>query len=870
MARLSGKALAAIALTLIVACPLIVGYAMASTTEEKEVWQSGETMSLNGAILNSTEPIYSQYDGSMNNAEFYLVDKTSSALSLTAPKYASVSSTYSSLPEYTTEASDVLSYNDAKLTGVTMPTIDSWGYTSDDFAGTVSAQTETQTLGGYALDVVISDIYQDAGAAAHLGKGNCYRITVSGADVQMSVFSVNIDGTASETVTLGDGDLILAYPHGYRISGSVWQWFYTVTVGGKTWDADDLAYKIHVPATSSLSIVKVSPYVFAPATQSWITNLPAGSTIYTSSDSTGQTVSNVIKTASATSVAFDAASSTLHVGDDTYSDVHAIVLIPSNLALNLTFHWLTSGPHPPLDSAYDYALTAPYTYIAPNHNATTTGSYATSRLVIQPTMTDGTAPTAIMGNFNVAVVKSSDTTWSLYTQRLLGVIPGGAWTYIGEITGLRIAAFASYVDESGSSTASPTDYSKASVGTWQYANLPLDKNTYVLGTGVPFSAKIVQDDGTVTYASSQSGVRWNASEATLSTGTLTGISSVSIAVGAIFSESYDKIPAYHLVPSGQYADWALGWAVPSSTSARAYWANEQINSSVAFYATIPSGSSISLAPANDWTVSNDQMLTIARSSAGTVTVVFGTETQTLGGYATIEIVVSSAGFDVYGLASVPAFGSEPVRYNHLHVDRSVPGDFRLIEISASSDVHFVVHTSSVVSGSFPSTKDCTLDVSALYPGKSYIMEITSVGIYGTSLTVGGQTLPVSGNSLTLPDGTSHRILHMIISSLRTDDGYAMLIDDTKIGTTQDAASVGFDGRWSLAISGYEMDSQTKSVTHWAPGVMGLSDDARHTVGLAVALCCLIGLGLYGARSGVKMLWLIMACGLGAIVLLAMM
>ena len=386
---------------------------------------------------------------------------------------------------------------------------------------------------------------------------------------------------------------------------------------------------------------------------------------------------------------------------------------------------------------------------------------------------------------------------------------------------------------------------------------------------MPFSVRVVQDDGTVTYASSQSGVRWNASEATLSTGTLTGISSVSIAVGAIFSKSYDKIPAYHLVPSGLYADWALGWAVPSSTSARAYWANEQVNSSVALYATIPSGSSISLAPANDWAVSNDQMLTIARSSAGTVTVAFGTETQTLGGYATIEIVVSSTGFEVYGLASVPAFGSEPVRYNHLHVDNRF-GDFRLIEISASSDVHFVVHTSSVVSGSFPSTKDCILDVSALYPGKSYIMEITSVGIYGTSLTVGGQTLPVSGNSLTLPDGTSHRILHMTISSLRTDGGYAMLIDDTKIGTTQDAASVGFDGRWSLAISGYEMDSQTKSVTHWAPGVMGLSDDARHTVGLAVALCCLIGLGLYGARSGVKMLWLIMACGLGAVVLLAMM
>ena len=867
MARLSGKALAAIALTLIVACPLIVGYAMASTTEEKEVWQSGEIMSLNGAILNSTEPIYSQYDGSMNNAEFYLVDKTSSALSLTAPKYVSVSSTYSSLPEYTTEASDVLSYNDAKLTGVTMPTIESWGYTSNDFAGTVSAQTETQTLGGYALDVVISDIYEDAGAAAHLGKGNCYRITVSGAGVQMSVFSVKIDGTASETVTLKDGDLILAYPHGYQISGKVWQWLYTVTVGDKTWDADDLAYEIHVPATSSLSIVKMRPYV-ATATQSWITSLPAGSTIYTSSDSTGQTVSNVIKTASATSVAFDAALDTLHVGDDTYSDVHAVVLIPSNLALKLTFHWLTSEPHAALDSAYDYALTAPYTYIAPNHNATTTGSYTTSRLVIQPTMTDGTVQTAIMGNFNAAVVKSSDTTWSLYTQRLLGVIPNGAWTYIGEITGLRIAAFAAYVDESGSSTASPTDYSKASVGTWQYAGLPLDKNTYVLGTGVPFSVKIVQDDGTVTYASSQSGVRWNASEATLSTGTLTGISSVSIAVGAIFSQSYDKIPAYHLVPSGQYADWALGWAVPSSTSARTYWANEQVNSSVALFATIPSGSSISLAPANNWAVSNDQMLTIARSSAGAVTVAFGTETQTLGGYATIEIVVSSTGFEVYGLASVPAFGSEPVRYNHLHVGNDI-GDFRLIEISASSDVHFVVHTSSVVSGSFPSTKDCILDVSALYPGKSYMMEITSVGIYGTSLTVGGQTLPVSGNSLTLPDGTSHRILHMTISSLRTDDGYAMLIDDTKIGTTQDAASVGFDGRWSLAISGYEMDSQTKSVTHWAPGVMGLSDDARHTVGLAVALCCLIGLGLYGARSGVKMLWLIMACGLGAVILLAM-
>ena len=72
MARLSGKALAAIALTLIVCAPIAIGYAMASEDEEVTNWQSSDNIKVNDLLLNSTQPIYTDYSGSLNNADLLL------------------------------------------------------------------------------------------------------------------------------------------------------------------------------------------------------------------------------------------------------------------------------------------------------------------------------------------------------------------------------------------------------------------------------------------------------------------------------------------------------------------------------------------------------------------------------------------------------------------------------------------------------------------------------------------------------------------------------------------------------------------------------------------------------------------------------
>lgn len=63
----STKAIAAIALTLVVACPIALGYVLSINEEETTAWETTEQYNISDYLLNSSTPYYQIYTGPNNN-----------------------------------------------------------------------------------------------------------------------------------------------------------------------------------------------------------------------------------------------------------------------------------------------------------------------------------------------------------------------------------------------------------------------------------------------------------------------------------------------------------------------------------------------------------------------------------------------------------------------------------------------------------------------------------------------------------------------------------------------------------------------------------------------------------------------------------
>lgn len=91
----STKALAAIALTLIIAMPIGIGFLTAIHQEETDSWQTTSSSKISDLMLNHQSPYYGSYKGTSNNSALLDGD------ALTAPTYIMSTTTYTTLPIYT-------------------------------------------------------------------------------------------------------------------------------------------------------------------------------------------------------------------------------------------------------------------------------------------------------------------------------------------------------------------------------------------------------------------------------------------------------------------------------------------------------------------------------------------------------------------------------------------------------------------------------------------------------------------------------------------------------------------------------------------------------------------------------------------------
>lgn len=350
-------------------------------------------------------------------------------------------------------------------------------------------------------------------------------------------------------------------------------------------------------------------------------------------------------------------------------------------------------------------------------------------------------------------------------------------------------------------------------------------------------------------------------------GTLDGYTTVSNVGGKVSFNKDTTATITSTFDDGLYADVSDGWNLPTNQED---WTNNQTNRSALFTVYLPDNAMIR--------IGNTEII----NTSGTVTATYRVyppipdytpPVYTFGNYSYFQMLVNADGLTLYGLDSWPRMDRTPVSYNTLEVPWGPrAGDFSgftAIGIYVDDfDTRFRVDSTEILSGYFPDTLDATLDLNHLYPGRSYDLKLNSIGVYGDTITLAGQSYDVNLGRISV-NGHTVALKGATISSYRSGDHFVNTINGIALDDTAAPASVYFGGEWSLTATAILMVEVTGERTEWNPGEFAFDKRDFAAVGMLVAGACLVGLGIYGQRSGVKIGLLLLICGGAALIYLTM-
>ena len=357
--------------------------------------------------------------------------------------------------------------------------------------------------------------------------------------------------------------------------------------------------------------------------------------------------------------------------------------------------------------------------------------------------------------------------------------------------------------------------------------------------------------------------------------------SVNGATVTVGSTSYTNVTAVnvagvssiymtYLTPTGNYADPNYGWGVPEPPSTavyRTWWMNNFANQSVTFLMKFTNDAETYLSPTNEYVGSPLQIYKIA-SSGGMIYV----NDTLLGGYSSIMVKIATDGTTVSGITSWPSMGVNPSPLNTINLSGTT-SYFNKVELSMvdadRNHVSFRVNASDVLAGYFPSTKDYTLSMADLYPEKSYSLKLNSIGVYGDSINIGSTAFGVTSGRINV-DGHLVPLKGAVIKSINKGGVYENTINGYALADSSTPASITFGGEWSLTVTGNTLKEVHPTHMEWAPGEFAFDKRDFAAVGMLVAGGCLVGLGMIGQRSGVKIGVLLLICGGAALVYLTIL
>lgn len=317
-----------------------------------------------------------------------------------------------------------------------------------------------------------------------------------------------------------------------------------------------------------------------------------------------------------------------------------------------------------------------------------------------------------------------------------------------------------------------------------------------------------------------------------------------------------------------YGNPAYGWTMPGAALLPKDWANGQYNRSVEFMVSMNDGDLVIIQPWN----SDAEVLLIAYTD-GETRIRVGVDTsvpaEILGNYPNLRVVVRSDGIDVFGIPEWPPMFTPATDINSFSYDHEDVGDFPRVRFIVTGETRFRVDSATIVAGTFPVADDFSLDLGEYWPGDSWAIRMPNIGIYGDSLTFGGNVYDVENGRITLMNGTDLSLLDVTLSGTFTEGIWTYSINNVEQSTSTELLPVIFGGVWSATVTGYKMEQITETALEWIPGEFVLDDSGFILAALAGVALAFVGLALYGRRSGGKVFWLLVICGAVAFIFISM-
>lgn len=839
--------LGAIALTLIIAVPLCLGYSLASEDEEVERDIITSTNNMSEAILNATTEYYIDYNGPDNNSSLV---KTSTGAIIT-PNYAEQGTNPTSMPVYTTVA------NSGTLNAGGTYQTSSTSVTSSHTYGTVgnpstSVDVGTYTSFGWTYSSQ-SDRYTPTGVQTVPRMSLMWGFYMPDSRSCTIATPGPFGGTNEETVTLSEG-LYYALPND-SVNGVTRARL--VDWNGNVIYNHDSTFYVTPSSTTGIKVFTLSNINSMSDSDAYYTINARAITIVDSANTVHTIMGAPTMTNGVNSGTFY-----LYLSSGTMT---VVVMDLTGTMISETSFEMASGAwtlksfysQPPYAISGEYHLTAtPSNY---TRDTATTVSIPYTDISYYGTVTLDTTGSSTITGITATITTPSDTTVVRYpagwltmtgTDCLLSRTSAGMGvtlahstqhTIIDGATNLEITVYGDAATLTLHKDPAPEVTVALSYDEWTL-ELPLSSVTITSGTGT-------------TVLNGQYAPQYLfMNEGTLQAGSLNipDVTGISVRTTANTLE-YNY---YTTTPTSDYANPAYGWQLPDGTGY--VWFNSYENNYVRMMVTL-------FNPTTEFQVNNaGDVMTFTRTATMT-TVTMGDTSTDLGNYSNImiEFNVRNGIILISGLKEWGAMGTYPTVFNQITLPYSYSGDITSIKINSGGFNNYRVDSAAIIGGTFPSTKNFSLDLWSFYPTDDrQRLYINSIGVYGDTIGFGGRFYPVDTGTITLSSDGEEQVIplnHLMIGITAVEGGYLWTLNGTELPLST-SSTLYLGGEWSLTLTRTAIGTETVVETHWVAGEFALDTDGFVLVMLLAAVGAFVVLGMTGARSGAKVGLLALICG----------
>lgn len=207
----------------------------------------------------------------------------------------------------------------------------------------------------------------------------------------------------------------------------------------------------------------------------------------------------------------------------------------------------------------------------------------------------------------------------------------------------------------------------------------------------------------------------------------------------------------------------------------------------------------------------------------------------------------------------PMAPGDPLPEPEPAITYTLPDNFGGFKLSTAAEKTVIAYGAAATysAGSYSVIVDNTVKLTDYFPGVTSSAELRSISQYGTAVDLPGMAnLPVTDGKITITDTGREQhtvpVRNLTLLAVWNGADYDCYVGEIPIGTSA-APAIGLDGAWLLTAYVFKTTAYTYTTQDWVAGSFNLDESGFCVVGLICAFAAFVVAGLWGRKSGSKVL-----------------